>query len=322
MIKKTMILLGAMIALLALSACGGAADDPTESGPSEGASSDIQTEQTEAETEVVRLSADYDNALSEQSQLALGTMQLEDSELAVDEVLATELLPLWQALQSLSNSETTAEVELRAVVKQIQDSMAPEQIQAIVGMQLTEDSLSEMFENGDLGFGGFGRQGGADGAGGGGFPGGGFPGGGFPGGGFPGGRPGGGAGGGGFGNFSEDDIATRQAQFAEGGFGEFQDRALTRAVVVLLQTKTGEAPEQRPGGLFNTVFTIVSEETGLSVEEIQSQTAEGITLAEIIESNGGDVEAVRVLLVEALSELPNAEDLDAEQLASEWLGGE
>ena len=310
MIKKTMILLGAMIALLALSACGGAADDPAESGAGEVASNDIQTEKAE----IVQLSADYDNALSEQSQLALGTMQLEDSELAVDETLAAELLPLWQALQSLSNSDTTAEVELRAVVKQIQDSMAPEQIQAIAAMQLTEDSLAEMFESGELGFGGFGRQGGADGAGGGGFPGGG--------GGFPGGRPGGGAGGGELGNFSEDDIATRQAQFAEGGFGDFQDRAVTRAIVVLLQTKTGEVPEQRPGDIFNTVFTIVSEEIGLSVEEIQSQTAEAITLAEIIESNGGDVEAVRALLVEALSELPNAEDLDAEQLASEWLGGE
>jgi hypothetical protein len=49
-------------------------------------------------------------------------------------------------------------------------------------------------------------------------------------------------------------------------------------------------------------------------------TAEGVTLAEIVESNGGDLEEVRNSLIEALSELPNAADLDNEQLASDWLG--
>ena len=203
--------------------------------------------------------------------------------------------------------------------------MSPDQIQAIAAMQLTEESMTQLFESGELAFGGFrgfGDRAGGDGedAPGGfrGFGGGGFPGGG-PGGGGQGG-PGGGLPGGGFGNLSEDDRATRQAQFAEGDFGDFQGRALTRAVVLLLQTKTGQAPERRPGDIFTMVFTIVSEETGLTVEEIQGQTAEATTLAEIIETNGGDIEAVRTRLIEALSQQPNAADLDAEQIASEWLG--
>ena len=43
-------------------------------------------------------------------------------------------------------------------------------------------------------------------------------------------------------------------------------------------------------------------------------------MAEIVEANGGDVEEVRQSLVEVLGELPNAADMDLEQLASQWLG--
>jgi len=62
------------------------------------------------------------------------------------------------------------------------------------------------------------------------------------------------------------------------------------------------------------------EETGLSVEEIRAQTADGATMAELVEANGSDLEAVRAALIKAINELPNADDLDAEQLAAEWLG--
>jgi hypothetical protein len=124
--------------------------------------------------------------------------------------------------------------------------------------------------------------------------------------------------GGGFGDLSEDDIATRQARFAESGAGEFQERILIAAVTRLLQTKTGEVSER--ASIFNTVFNIVSEETGLSPEEIREQAAGGTTLAAIIEANDGDVESAKLLLIEALKELPNAEEIDAEQLAAEWLG--
>jgi hypothetical protein len=268
-----------------------------------------------AAPEKARLSADFANALSPQGQLSLGTLQLEKSDLALDETAATELLPLWQALQSLSNSQTTAAVEIDAVVNQIQDSMTAEQIAAIAGMKLTEDILTTMFEEGELGRAGRGEgsEGGVPAAGG---PGGGFPGG-RPGGGQGGGLPGGGPGGD-LGTLSEDDIATRRAEFAEGGFGDIQDRLLLGSVVRLLQEKSGQAPERF--GLFDTVYTVISEEIGLSVEELQAQTADGATLAELVEANGSDLEAVKALLIEAFDELPNAEDLDAEQMAADWLG--
>ena len=56
------------------------------------------------------------------------------------------------------------------------------------------------------------------------------------------------------------------------------------------------------------------------MEEIQAQTADGATLADLVEANGSDLEAVKALLIEAFNELPNAEDLDAAQMAADWLG--
>jgi hypothetical protein len=275
-----------------------------------------------------RLDDTYDNALSLSGQLALGTVQLEGTDQAVNETQAADLLPLWQALQSLSNSSTTAQVELEAVINQIQDLMTPQQIQAIQAMALTNDSLAEMIQNGDLAFAG-GRFGGeGDGQGfpaggfGGGFPGGGPGGGEFPGGGFIGGGPGGGPEGGfSRGQLSEDDIATRQAARETGDFGGFQERALMGMAIRLLAEKTGV---QLNDGRFNvagTVFNLAAEATGLSVEEIRTQMAEGTTLAEIISANGGDVAQVRAQIIDAFNDLPNSEELDKEQLADQWLNG-
>jgi hypothetical protein len=232
-------------------------------------------------------------------------VQLEDTDQEVDENQAADLLPLWQAYQSLSNSDTTAEVELDAVVNQIQDTMTDDQIAAIAGMQLTADRVAQLIEEGALAFGrgGFGTRSG-DGADGSGLAGDALrdgviiqrPDGGPGGGGFAGGGPGGG----GIGNFSEDDLATRQARFTGDEAGGFQERILTGAVIRLLQDKTGETPE--PQGINAIVFAVIGEETGLTVDEIQSQTADGETLAQIIEANGADIEVVEEKLMDALGE--------------------
>ncbi len=280
-----------------------------------------------------------DGDLSAASQLALGTLQLEDSEQTVDESQAATLLPLWQAYQSLSQSDTTAAVELAALVGQIQRAMTTEQVQAITDMKLTADSLTELQESGALGFGSFGRgdgmtQGNTEGA----NPTGGFAagasvgniaGGGPPGDFAPGGGPPGGGGampGGDFagGEMSEDGLATRQAAIADIDPAVMQDRMLIGIVVRLLQTKTGEMPAGGPGGLggpsLNAALTAVAEATGLSVEDIRAQMVGGETLTAIIEANGGDVAAVRAALVEALSALPEAAEMDIEQAAARMLG--
>lgn len=279
-----------------------------------------------------RLNDDYTDALPVMTQLAVGTLQLESTDMAVDETLAAEILPLWQAAQSLSSSDTTADIEIEAVLNQIQDAMQPAQVAAIAERNLTSDSLAELMESGAIAFGpGMGR-GLADGEteDSGFTPPAGFGAGGGPGGGMPAGGPGGGgevpAGGGGFGgglggDFSEDDMATRQAEFASGeGLEGFQDQAMVGAVIRLLQSKTGEMPENPMAGVMEAVFTAAAEATGLTVEEIQAQLGEGTTLAAVIEANGAEVTAVREAIITALNELPNAAELDVEQITNSWLG--
>ncbi len=308
--KWTIIITVLMLGLLAACSSSGTVQDADSNGTI-----------TAGTPDQVRLQDDYNDALSIQGQLAAGTLMLEDTPQAVDEALAAELLPLWQAVQSLTNSDTAAPAEINAVLNQIQNTMNPAQVEAIAVMNLTTDSLTTLIDEGDLavGFGGRGQA--ADGTGtqAGGFPGGGGPGGGFPGGGFPGGGPGGGFTGGGAGGLDPEALATRQAQFAAGDTGTIQDRMLLGAVVRLLGAKTGETAPDGPR-IFDTVFTLVSEATGLSVEDIRAQTAEGSTLAEILEVNGGDVEAVRTALVEALAQQPELADQDLDQLAAQWLG--
>ena len=111
-------------------------------------------EQVSTETsQGVHLRDDYADALSIQGQLAAGTLLLEETELVVDEAMAAELLPLWRAAQSLINSDTAAVLEIEAVYNQIQDSMTPDQISTIAEMELTEETLTTMMEEGELSLG-------------------------------------------------------------------------------------------------------------------------------------------------------------------------
>lgn len=82
---------------------------------------------------------------------------------------------------------------------------------------------------------------------------------------------------------------------------------ITLIVGALMLSAIGVVAAQGPanragdGGLFQhpDVMDIISEATGLSVAEIVEQLRDGATLAEIIEANGGDVEAVIDQVVEA-----------------------
>jgi hypothetical protein len=299
---KDIVILLFLVALLALAACTPAGDGAAVAPP-EG-------------LEQIDLVAGGGD-LSLQGKLALGIVQLEETDMAVTEAQATEMLPLWQALLTLSNSDTTADAELEAVVRQIQKAITPEQLQAIDAMELTADSLAALQESGALVI-GFNQELPADAAGGGTRPqfGGGAP----PPGDFvvlggPGGGPAGGAGA----DLSEDDLATRQAEFANIDPAEMQERMLTGIVVRLLQTKTGEAPD-RPGfAAFEAILAAVSEATGLSATDVQAQVSEGKTLAQVIEDAGGDMAAVRAAAIEAIQALPDGQDIDAGEMVDRLL---
>lgn len=208
--KKTIFL--TLILTLLLTACGGSAET---------ASSADTYAQFDPNSRELPLS----------TQLAIGTLKLEETDFAVASDQAADLLPLWQVLNSLTSSDTAAQEEIVAITEQIQETMTAEQLAAIETMELTdEDTFATMQElgltnaqvnaEGTPQAGGFGS---GQGAGGGGFPGGGPPGGG------PGGQ-----------EISPEQIATAQARRAEGGGGAFGSRMLTplvQAVIELLESK-------------------------------------------------------------------------------------
>ncbi len=117
--------LGVLVSLtLILVACGGA--------------------DSAANTTATVLNEDYPDALTIQTQLTLGILKLEETDLAVDTEQAAELLTLWQAIRSLSSSDITAEGEIEAIVNQILDTMSPEQLKAIAAMELTQEGIFEL----------------------------------------------------------------------------------------------------------------------------------------------------------------------------------
>ena len=127
------------------------------------------------------LNMSYDDALDASSQLTLGTLNLEGTGNAVTPEQAKALLPLWQALQG----GVTVQAEVDAVLKQIEGAMTQEQLAAIAAMQLTQEDLRAWMQEQGIDMRG----------------------------GFP------GAGGGQ--ELSEEERATRQAQFGGGGGQRF-----------------------------------------------------------------------------------------------------
>ena len=196
------------------------------------------------------------SGLSEAAKLALGMLSLEETEQAITAEQAEELLTLWQAYQTLGNSETTAKVEMEALVKQIQAALTTEQVEAIEAMSLTSESMAVVMQE----FGGQFAPGGTPGAqttleagsgfegfqGGQGMPEGGFPGGGA---GFGGGVPEGGFPGGGGGGMQMDDTmgGIMDAQGTPGATGQNRFNSLSsqvnpmllRALISMLETKVG-----------------------------------------------------------------------------------
>jgi hypothetical protein len=126
--------LGLILVLGTLAGCAGGQAAPVDEGGEETYTSEY-------------LDASYASALNTSSQLALGTLLLEDTDNAVTAEQAAALLPLWQALRG----GVTAEVEVNAVLRQIEATMAPEQLEAVAAMQLTREDLQAWMQEQGLG---------------------------------------------------------------------------------------------------------------------------------------------------------------------------
>jgi len=130
--------IGLVLALTAtaLVGCGGGQDT----------SSAVDTGGSETYVSKV-LDTSYPDAMNASSQLALGTLQLEETENAVTPEQAAALLPLWRALQG----GVTVQAEVNAVLKQIEGTMSQEQLAAIAAMRLTQEGLRTWMEEQGLG---------------------------------------------------------------------------------------------------------------------------------------------------------------------------
>jgi hypothetical protein len=82
--------------------------------------------------------------LSTASKLVVGTFKLEGTDLAVTSDQATQLLPLWQTLKALSNSNTAADEEINALVDQINGVMTTQQMARITALKLTQQDVMSL----------------------------------------------------------------------------------------------------------------------------------------------------------------------------------
>lgn len=77
-------------------------------------------------------------------QLALGTLNLEGTDLAVTPEQAATLLPLWQAANTLMTSGNASTADQEAAFQQIQDAMTAGQMQAIQSMDLSGQNMLDL----------------------------------------------------------------------------------------------------------------------------------------------------------------------------------
>lgn len=209
---KTFLLL-MIVALFSLSACG--------STPNE----DIQSQEISEEEEQTQ------GFNSDLNLLTLGTLKLEETDMAVSVEQSQSLLPYWKLLETLLNSGTAAQEEIDAVVLAINTEMTEAQLSFIGAIDLETTNIRDQMSELGIEFarGGSGTL--TDGS----VPEGGFGGGG----GIPG--QGGGPGSGGVlpdgVELSPEEQATREARIAERTEGSGLVTQLIQAVITYLESK-------------------------------------------------------------------------------------
>ena len=128
-IKKLSLWSTVLILILVLTACNSSSNQAASTTSTSGTNS-----------------AQGTTRLSEVNKLLVGSLRLEDTDQTVSAEEAAQLLPLWQAYRALSNSDTAAEAEVDALIKQIQSTMTSGQIQAIEAMSLTSQDMMDLMQ--------------------------------------------------------------------------------------------------------------------------------------------------------------------------------
>lgn len=163
--QKTLLIF-VMLAILMLSACSPAdASSVPDSQITEQIEATAQpqpvpleTMPAEALTAEVALTADYEDAASVEAQLILGIFNLEDTGLLVTRDQASLLAPLWMNYKTLTATarppaqeqdqptasqpvDAETQEQMTELTAQIQAVLTPEQLQAIVDMEITTQDM-------------------------------------------------------------------------------------------------------------------------------------------------------------------------------------
>jgi hypothetical protein len=94
-----------------------------------------------------------------EQKLAIGTLKLEGTNLAITAQQAKTLLPLWQAVKALPAQNTTAPEEITALYQQIEENMTPQQIQSIKDLTMNSSDMRDMMSSLGIQFNGGNGQG-------------------------------------------------------------------------------------------------------------------------------------------------------------------
>jgi len=130
-----------------LTACGSTEQKSTTEIPAETASDDLNApaiSRSANPTEVSQNNAfnyEYEGALSNRLLLAFGSLKLAETDNPITVEQAPQMLILWQALNNLTRSGTSAEAEVEALITQIEQSFSSDQVLAINDMALTQVDL-------------------------------------------------------------------------------------------------------------------------------------------------------------------------------------
>jgi hypothetical protein len=124
---------------------------------------------------VVELNASYENAVSIEQQLILGTIKLEGTNLAISKEQAAILIPLYTNLKTIVESmmpaqgtrgdsatkpqEVNAETQTQidAIIKNILATLTPEQVKAISEMKITHEIAQSIMTEKGISMGGPGQ---------------------------------------------------------------------------------------------------------------------------------------------------------------------
>jgi hypothetical protein len=183
--KLTVILTLVTLTTFLLGACATAAVPATvptsapvvESAPTEAVTTAAQAAPVSAPA-AVELNATYENAVSIEQQLILGTFKLEGTNLVVSKEQASTLIPLYTNLKTIMESmmpaqgaqgdpvsaqpqsvgaETQSQID--TIIKDVLATMTPEQVKAISEMQITRETAQAIMTENGISMGGPGQNG-------------------------------------------------------------------------------------------------------------------------------------------------------------------